>query len=103
MPGGSSSASSTSYCGGENTGSLSFTSWTTTATEAVAERGGLPPSVAVTWIGGRRFFYLVFHVNLRVFTRLCEKWIKALFSVKIKELNVKKAKKLKRRFGYALR
>lgn len=49
VPGGSSSASSTSYCGGEKTGSLSFTSWITNTTDAVAERGGVPPSVAVTW------------------------------------------------------
>lgn len=48
VPGGSSSASSTSYCDGEKTGSLSFTSWTTTTTEAVADREGDPPSVAVT-------------------------------------------------------
>lgn len=48
VPGGSSSAKLASYRGGSKLGSLSFTSCTVRATEAVADLGGIPPSVAIT-------------------------------------------------------
>ena len=64
-PGGSFSASETLVLTVlSNTGALSFTSITVIFTDAVAERGGLPPSVAYELFAFHNFTLFFVHLNV---------------------------------------